>query len=322
MREMKTFSVYLSFLIIFFSMTTLAFSLEEIVMKESLSAKIYSPKNFKSLIPEIEEEVERSRTKLMNQLGLKEWKEVEVWVLPSVHDYFKLRNERSRAPEWAAGLSLSDRGVIIIANGVATGGEVYNVRQTLKHEMAHVAIDRAKKGKAFPRWFHEGFAVWFADEWTPERSERLSKAVAFDRVKKFEDIERNFPSHQQSASLSYDQSFHFVRFLGNDYGAGVYAKIFKALDEKEFEGAFEEATQHSMVFVEAKWIAKLKKGQSAWSIFSDSSILFFGATLLFVVAFLIRRRRNKSQLVKMSHEKGWDYDETRYPLPGVSTPEK
>jgi hypothetical protein len=233
-----------------------------------------------------------------------------------------LRGEKSRAPEWAAGLSLSDKGVIIIANGVAKGGAVHNVKQTLRHEMAHVAVDRAKDGKAFPRWFHEGFAVWFADEWTPERSEKLSRAASFDRIQKFSEIERGFPSHQHSASLAYDQSFHFVRSLGEDYGTDVYAKLFKAMDEKNFDDAFVSATDHSLVYVETKWLAKLKKGQSPWSIVSDANILFFGASVLFVVAFLIRRRRNKSQLVQMSHQKGWDYDENRYPLPGSSSSEK
>lgn len=318
MLHMKKILVGLAIILVSFTALVPAFSLEEIISEETLSAKIYAPKNFKSMIPEIEEEIELSRTKLMNRLGLKEWKEVEVWLLPSVHDYYKLRGEKSRAPEWAAGLSFSDKGIIIIANGVAKGGVVHNVKQTLRHEMAHVAVDRAKKGKAFPRWFHEGFAVWFADEWTPERSERLSRAVSFDRIQKFAEIERSFPSHQHSASLSYDQSFHFVRSLGEDYGTDVYKKLFKALDEKSFDEAFMSATDHSLVFVETKWLAKLKKGQSPWSILNDANILFFGASILFVVAFLIRRRRNKSQLVKMSHQKGWDYDESRYPLPGQS----
>ncbi len=322
MLQMKKIIFGLVIILVSFTAILPAFSLQEIIAEETSSAKIFAPKNYSSMMPEIKEEVELSRYKLMQQLGLTEWGKVEVWLLPSVHDYFTLRNEKSRAPEWAVGLSLSDKGIIIIANGVAKGGAVHNVKQTLRHEMAHVAVDRAKKGKAFPRWFHEGYAVWFADEWTPERSERLSRAVSFDRIQKFSEIERGFPSHQHSASLSYDQSFHFVRSLGEDYGTDVYARLFKAMGEKSFENAFVSATDHSLVFVEAKWRAKLKEGQSPWSIISDANILFFGASVLFVVAFLIRRRRNKSQLVKMSHQQGWDYDENRYPLPGSSSSEK
>ena len=282
---------------------------------------LHYPERFQKVVPAFLESTEAASERAQTTLGLETWDRVDVWLLPKVADYYHIHKRPVRSPSWAAGLSLSDQSVIIVAHG-SMGGAVHDIHKTVQHELAHVGIDRAKRGAPIPRWFHEGFAVWFADEWTHERSDRLTQAAGFGRLKTFERIELNFPSHQLSASLAYDQSFHFVRWLRTRYGETVYADILQQMPEKSFDDAFKKATGVSLALAEAQWKSDLDEGTSLWSILRDSGIVFFGASMLFIVAFLIRRKQNKKRIEAMADEPGrWTYDESRYPLPGAQTPD-
>src|SRR5690554_7072873 len=78
------------------------------------------------------------RERAQRSLGLAQMSPIEVWVLPKVADYYALRGEPSRAPEWAVGLSLTGRSTIIVAHGSQRAPE--DVMFTYAHELAHVAV--------------------------------------------------------------------------------------------------------------------------------------------------------------------------------------
>ncbi|MEZ4461307.1 MAG: peptidase MA family metallohydrolase [bacterium] len=247
---------------------------------------------------------------------------IDVWVVRDVADYFTVHGLENRAPKWAAGLSLSNRSVVIIAMRPAPGAKPDEFETTFHHELVHVALDRAAGGRALPRWFHEGFAVMHADEWSPERSEMLSRAAAQGALMSFGDLTSAFPEHHNSASLAYAQSFHFVREWQTRYGSDVYAKVLSRVRNGEpFHQAFRNVTDDSLMVAEARWLQGLKNASSMWSMFNDGVLIFFGAAILFLVAWWMRRNRNAQKLQSMDTDGSaqWDYDESSYPLPGERT---
>src|SRR5690554_13244 len=264
-------------------------------------------------------EAPAARERAQRSLGLAEMSPIEVWVLPKVADYYALRGEPSRAPEWAVGLSLTGRSTIIVAHGGQRAPA--DVMFTYAHELAHVAVDQARGTAAVPRWFHEGFAVMIAQEWTPERSEKLSLAAARGQLQPFSELTRTFPSHQQSVSLAYDQSFHFVRWLQLEYGSDFWARVMRQLGSGlDFAQALQAETGHSIEELEANWREKLSQSTSFWSIFADEGVIFFGVSLLFIIAYIRARSRRRQKLASMQddiHDE-WGYDPARYPLPGDS----
>lgn len=256
---------------------------------------------------------------LRQELGYDDLSGIDVWVVKDVSDYFTVHGLPDLSPEWAAGLSLSNRSVVIIQMKAAPGTEVNEFETTFHHELVHVALDRAAGGNRLPRWFHEGFATMHADEWSPERSEMLSRAAAQGALTSFDDLSVYFPEHHNSASLAYAQSFHFVREWKSRYGNDVYSKVLKRVRGGEpFPKAFRNVTDDSLVVAEARWLQGVKSGSSMWSMFNDGALVFFGASVLFLFAWLIRRNRNARKLVSMDTDstKNWDYDEAAYPLPG------
>jgi hypothetical protein len=99
----------------------------------------------------------------------------------------------------------------------------------------------------------------------------------------------------------------------------VYAKVLKRVRAGEpFSKSFRNVTDDSLVVAEARWFQQLKSGSTMWSMFNDGALVFFGASILFLVAWWLRRNRNARKLVSMDtdNSKHWDYDESAYPLPG------
>lgn len=259
--------------------------------------------------------------RIESSLGIADFPTIDVWVLPRVVDYFELHDSPNRAPDWAVGLSFSDRHTVI----VAAGGErpPIEVMRTFAHELAHVGVDVAREGHFVPRWFNEGFATRMAQEWTPERSEKLSRAAAAGNLTPFSQLTRSFPAHQQSASMAYDQSFHFVRWLQSKYGGDLWARVFDRVRQGEgFEAALAEETGSPLSGLERRWKTNLEESTTVWSILREDTVIFFGAGILFLITYVVVRRRRREKLESMMDDSDsdarWDYDESRYPLPGES----
>jgi hypothetical protein len=292
---------------------------EQIRTKTVAGLEYHYPEGAEKAVDQLVEAAPDTIAKLDRELRLESLEGVQVWVLPEVDDYFEITGAPGRPPGWAVGLSLTDRSTVIVVNGTGPNGQLVDLVKTFRHELAHVAFDRRRKGRSVPRWFNEGFAILHAEEWTAERSDALTKAASVGNLKSFDDLTRTFPAHHNSASLAYDQSFHFVRWLGERHGEDIYADIFDQMGQgKDFEAAMKSATGRSLKLNEAIWKQELESASNFWAFLSDETVQFFGASLLFVVAWLITRYRRRKRLESMEDDvpADWDYDETRYPLPG------
>ena len=292
---------------------------DEMVTRTAGSLEFHYPERFHKAAQKLIEDGPAAEKQMAGLLGMDELGPVEVWILPEVDDYFELLGQPNRAPDWAVGLSLSGKGVVIVVNGAGPGGELVDSKKTFRHELAHVAIDRARGNHPVPRWFNEGFALLAADEWNPERADVFGRAASAGALKNFEDIERNFPEHSASAGLAYAQSLQFIMHLRDLRGDEVTAEIMKGVREgKSFEDSFKSAVGSSLKLTEAKWRNRAESQMSGWSILNDGTWGLFAGSLLFIVAFIIRSGRKRRRLAAMGNDgtETWDYEPSRYPLPG------
>ena len=281
--------------------------------------KWHYPSRFERAMPKLEEAGKQSVKRLQKQLGWKAHEQVNVWVLEDLDDYFEWKGVPSRAPEWAVGLSLTGKRTVLVLNNVGKDGKLVNTAQTFEHELAHVAIDMARGAYPVPRWFNEGFAQYHANEWTLENSELVARSAASGVLTPMSDLTRSFPSHHNSTNIAYAQSHHFVRTLVDRYGEEVFGKILEQVRAGEtFSVAFSMATGDDFETQTKEWSINLGKNSSMLSVFADGTVLFFGASLLFILAWGVRRRRSR---LKFEHlDDGldeWTYDPERYPLPGT-----
>jgi hypothetical protein len=125
---------------------------------------------------------------------------------------------RTGQPWWAAAATKGNRiefqpVVLLKRRGVLV--------TTLRHELAHVVIDKASRNRA-PRWLEEGFAIYLAGE-GPTISRYATKSrLTTEQLE--EKLER--PSSQQEMRALYAQAYNDVFYLVKNSGeAIVWRKI-------------------------------------------------------------------------------------------------
>src|SRR5690606_8616859 len=87
-----------------------------------------------------------------------------------------------RTPEWGAGVAMPQLGIIVIPGYVSSRAGTHELPQILRHELAHVALQRHLGDALVPRWFTEGYATWSAGQLDVDAGWQLRLALATDRA--------------------------------------------------------------------------------------------------------------------------------------------
>jgi hypothetical protein len=114
------------------------------------------------------------------------------------------------APTWAIGVAYPDLGVVSVA--IKRGSHISDPVQTLRHELAHIALGTAI-GQRAPHWLHEGFAYQHSMEWSWDRTETLAGMAWFGGIVPLDQLDQTFPQQEMPAHRAYAQSYDFVGFL-------------------------------------------------------------------------------------------------------------
>ncbi|MBM4116366.1 hypothetical protein FJ251_01260 [bacterium] len=193
-----------------------------------------------------------------------------------------------RNPEWAAALVLErGRTVLIDKRHLLDLGRSAVL---LRHELAHLLLDRRTRGAALPRWFHEGYAQLRAGEWSMEALWRLGRAAWTGSAIPLAQLERAFPATGPRAELAYAQSLAAVQALARD-GEG-WAALFEALEAGvPFADALECSRGERPSAFYIRFDGEVMPGFRRWSLLFGTAPLFFGLALLFIVAAWRRRRQ-------------------------------
>ena len=69
---------------------------------------------------------------------------------------------------WTAGFAIGNDGLIVLFPARSPRYPHDTLEDVLRHEVAHVLIDRAARGQRVPRWFHEGLAIVVERPWRLE----------------------------------------------------------------------------------------------------------------------------------------------------------
>ncbi len=176
--------------------------------------------------------------------------------------------------------------------------EPFTLEDTLKHELAHLAL---KSPKPIPRWFDEGIAQWVAggfNEFYPLKGEKnLKAALTSDRLIPFWRLERAFPSDRQGLTLAYEQSKSIVEFLIKRYGRDRLYRLINELQAgRDFAVAFRSVYSVEFRKIVRRWKAEVQR-QYTWLHFVSNNIyeiLFFFGALITIVGFivlLVKKRR-------------------------------
>jgi peptidase MA superfamily protein len=210
---------------------------------------------------------------------------------------------------WISGYALSNQGLIVLMPQRVPSYPDSSLEEVLRHEVAHVLIDRASGGRPLPRWFHEGLALIAGGSWGFDDRSQLTMALLADRPVSLADVEERFAGEQAQVNRAYAIAGAFVRDLFDRYGPGAAPRLLSGVAHgQSFEAAFRAATGVSLAAAESSFWRR----QTFWyrwvPILTSSVTLWLLITLLALMAIQRRRRRDAAL------RRAWDEEEERLRL--------
>ncbi|HEX3128908.1 MAG TPA: hypothetical protein VH394_16365 [Thermoanaerobaculia bacterium] len=218
-------------------------------------------------------------------------------------------------PPWVSGYAYGAEGVIVLLPARTPSYPDSSLEELLRHEVSHVLVARASRGRPLPRWFHEGVAMIAGTSWGLDDRSRLTVTMIGGGHASLADVERQFTGGRGSAVEAYAIAGAFVNELlsreGDDAVARILAGVGRGLS---FEEAFREATGSTLVQAETSFWRR----QSFWyrwvPILTSTVTLYMLITLLAIWAMGKRRARDAAL------RRIWEEEELRRQLAGTGSP--
>lgn len=128
---------------------------------------------------------------------------------------------------------------------------------TLKHEIAHLFIDKLAKGKAIPRWINEGLASFVSKQY---ESIKHSIYIEEDFCEKL-GTPKGWDEHSDYSA--YNTASLFVSFLAEKYTLDKIMKLFSKLEKNyyypNFEATFKNVFGETLKNLEKEFVDKINE---------------------------------------------------------------
>jgi hypothetical protein len=220
-------------------------------------------------------------------------------------------------PGYADGIAFPEAGLILLT---LTEPETFlrpDMQAVLTHELSHVALFRAVRGAALPRWFSEGVAVQQARESSFNRTRTLWEGTLRGGLLSLDALSNAFPVRHSDIDLAYAESADFVGFMmsGGDERARFRSLLRELAQGAAFPDAIQTAYHVPLGYMEREWRATLTQRFGRWPVLfmGLTSIWVLGAVLL-VVGYARARSRHRSTLQR------WAIEEAPVATTAVSAP--
>lgn len=205
-----------------------------------------------------------------------------------------------RTPEWGAGVAIPSRSLVVLPAYASRRGAPHHLTRVLRHELAHIALNRYLEPARPPRWFDEGYARWAAGEWDEEAAWRLRLAFAFGRAPHLDSLALDWPRTEPDARIAYLLATSAVADLVDRGGVLALERFLTRWKEAgDIEPALRRTYGLGLAQFEHAWGKAVRK-RYGWTYFLSHSIVFwFLCTFLFLALYWRRRRRDLLRLERL-----------------------
>ncbi|OQX83797.1 hypothetical protein B6D60_10045 [candidate division KSB1 bacterium 4484_87] len=214
----------------------------------------------------------------------------------------------SAFPDWSQGLASPGQNLILMKSPrflhLSRGYDKIAV-----HELTHIVLNRAVGNQGIPRWLNEGIAVYFSKEKAFASNSMVSKALLTKSIIPLEEIDRVLLFNNEKAQLAYQESYLAVRFLFEHFGAEKVKEILRRISSgEETDQAFAGAIGMDFAQFERTWLAKISETHR-WQFLVDfDTYLWIFVLLLFLLGFVLVRRRNRLKIKQWEEDEFDDFD--------------
>jgi hypothetical protein len=255
------------------------------------------------------------RTRIQADLGAEDGGPVRIVLAEDLAQMRALAPPGSRVPSWAAGLAFPTRGLVLLRLDSRVEG-ADGLERVLAHELAHLLLARATGFSPLSRWFHEGYAVYAAGEWSFGRTAALTHGALANRLFTLEELDDSFPESAWEAELAYAQSIDFVAYLLGRGGRTAFHRLIGLLREGwPLVVALEEAYDTGFGELERAWRADVSRRTTWIPLLTGTGVLWSLGAVALGAAFLRRRRARRLALALSSPE---DHEDQEPPAPPLT----
>lgn len=221
--------------------------------------------------------------------------DVVVYVAPDAVRFDSLTG--GRTPEWGAGVAFPQLEIIVIPGYVSSRTGTHELPQILRHELAHVALQRHLGDALVPRWFTEGYATWSAGQLDVDAGWQLRLALATDRAPPLDSLTLDWPLLATDARIAYLLSASAVQYL---YSLGTPETLDRFLQVWAQSGDFEASLRQVYVIsspqFERLWRSHVKRRFGWLQVLAQTAFIWVIAALFVLALFIIRRRRDRRRM--------------------------
>lgn len=227
--------------------------------------------------------------------------DVVVWIAPDEARWDSLTG--GRAPEWGAGVAFPQRDLVILPGFSSSRTTPAELPRVLRHELAHIALQRELDPALVPRWFTEGYATWTAGQFDPSQGWQLRLALLLDRAPALDSVTLHWPLIEGEARLAYLLSASAVTYL---HGLGTpetfqrFIRVWQA--EGDIEPAMREVYRLSTPQFERLWRQHVRRRYGWLQVAAQGAFAWGILTIAVTALFVVRRRRDRRRLERLREE--------------------
>jgi hypothetical protein len=200
------------------------------------------------------------------------------------------------APSWVSGYTDGVSNVVVLLPERTPSYPDGGLEEVLAHEVAHVLIYRASAGRRIPRWFNEGVAMLAGRSWRLRDQTQLALGLLSGEKVPLWQLDDLFEGDRSHVERAYALSGALVQDLLDRYGTGLPAALFSRVAQGlPFDEALRRTTGATLIDVGESFWARQSVLKRWLPIITSTAVLWFGITLLAIVAALKRRREKAAQ---------------------------
>ena len=199
------------------------------------------------------------------------------------------------APEWGVALAFPASRRILM-QGRAAGSDAGDPVETLRHELAHLALHE-RLGDRPPRWFDEGYASVAAREWKREDALAANVAIALRGTPTLDELEASFQGGATQAQSAYSLSYRAVSELAAldpERGLTLFFRYWE--NGRNMDSAVRQAFGMTLDGFEHEFRLRTRRRYGALGLVADLSLVFIVLTLMLLPFIVSRRMRDRKKL--------------------------
>ncbi len=203
---------------------------------------------------------------------------------------------------WVIGIAVHPDSLIVVKPPRLLTPSLTSLRQTVRHELAHVMLSRVSNVDNMPRWLNEGIAMRVSGEMALSAEWVIAGAVMRGALIPLDELDEHFTDSHERANLAYAESLSVVNYIAETYGEAALLDIIRSLRDHSFDEALAASFGLDLHTLGEQWIRTVRISPYVVTLVGSSFALWLMTTLA-ILAFLRKRRLAQQKKSEWEMEK-------------------